>query len=81
MRNNRGRGYPGHSGRFARTTMPSWKWIEFLSAPQNLLLLTQGTPESPTTLLPTRTSLLEDPATFANNPIMEAVRRSRWSAA
>ena len=49
----------------------SWKWIEFLSAPQNLLLLTQGTPESPTTLLPTRTSLLENPATFANNPVME----------
>ena len=49
----------------------SWKWIEFLSAPQNLLLLTQGTPESPTTLLPTRTSLLENPATFANNPLMQ----------
>ena len=49
----------------------SWKWIEFLSAPQNLLLLTQGTPESPTTLLPTRTSLLENPDTFANNPVMQ----------
>jgi ABC-type glycerol-3-phosphate transport system substrate-binding protein len=49
----------------------SWKWIEFLSAPQNLLLLTQGTPENPTTLLPTRTSLLENPATFANNPVMQ----------
>jgi ABC-type glycerol-3-phosphate transport system substrate-binding protein len=49
----------------------SWKWIEFLSAPQNLALLTQGTPENPTTLLPTRTSLLEDPATFENNPIMQ----------
>lgn len=49
----------------------SWKWIEFLSAPQNLLLLTQGTPEAPTTLLPTRTSLLENPATFANNPLMQ----------
>jgi ABC-type glycerol-3-phosphate transport system substrate-binding protein len=49
----------------------SWKWIEFLSAPQNLLLLTQGTPDAPTTLLPTRTSLLENPATFANNPVME----------
>lgn len=49
----------------------SWKWIEFLSAPQNLLLWTQGTPENPSTLLPTRTSLLDNPATFANNPIME----------
>lgn len=49
----------------------SWKWIEFLSVPQNLRLLTQGTPENPTTLLPTRTSLLEDPALLANNPILE----------
>ena len=49
----------------------AWKWIEFLSAPQNLLLLTQGTPENPTTLLPTRASLLENPATFANNPVLE----------
>lgn len=49
----------------------SWKWIEFLSAPQNLALWTLGTPENPSTLLPTRKSLLEDPAIFANNPILE----------
>ncbi len=49
----------------------SWKWIEFLSAPQNLALWTLGTPENPSTLLPTRTSLLEDPNIFQNNPIME----------
>ena len=49
----------------------SWKWIEFLSAPQNLAVWTQGTEENPTTLLPTRTSLLENPAIFENNPIME----------
>jgi multiple sugar transport system substrate-binding protein len=49
----------------------SWKWIEFLSAPQNLALWTVGTPENPSTLLPTRTSLLEDPDIFKNNPIME----------
>jgi ABC-type glycerol-3-phosphate transport system substrate-binding protein len=49
----------------------SWKWIEFLSAPQNLLLLSTGTPENPTTLLPTRASLLEDPATFEANPLMQ----------
>jgi ABC-type glycerol-3-phosphate transport system substrate-binding protein len=49
----------------------SWKWVEFLSAPQNLALWTLGTPENPSTLLPTRTSLLEDPDIFQNNPIME----------
>jgi ABC-type glycerol-3-phosphate transport system substrate-binding protein len=49
----------------------SWKWIEFLSAPQNLLLLSTGTPENPTTLLPTRSSLLDNPATFETNPLMQ----------
>ncbi|MDQ4045238.1 MAG: ABC transporter substrate-binding protein, partial [Chloroflexota bacterium] len=50
----------------------SWKWIEYLSAPQNLALWTVGTPENPSTLLPTRASLLENPAIFENNPILEA---------
>jgi multiple sugar transport system substrate-binding protein len=49
----------------------AWKWIEFLSAPQNLALWTRGTEENPTTLLPTRTSLLEDPAFFEGNEIMQ----------
>lgn len=50
----------------------AWKWIEFLSAPQNLALWTVGTLENPSTLLPTRKSLLEDPAIFQNNPVLEA---------
>lgn len=49
----------------------AWKWIEFLSAPQNMALWTLGTPESPGSLLPPRTSLLEDPNVFALNPILE----------
>lgn len=49
----------------------AWKWAEFLSAPQNLLLWATGTPEAPSTLLPTRKSLLEDPALFERNPILE----------
>ena len=49
----------------------AWKWAEFLSAPQNLLLWTSGTPEAPATLLPTRKSLLEDPRLFEANPILE----------
>ena len=49
----------------------AWKWVEFLSAPRNMARWTQGTPEAPTTLLPTRTSLLEDPRIFESNPVME----------
>jgi multiple sugar transport system substrate-binding protein len=45
----------------------AWKWIEFLSAPQNMAAWNLGTPESPGSLLPPRTSLLEDPNAFKNN--------------
>ena len=48
----------------------AWKWIEFLSAPQNMALWTLGTPEEPGSLLPPRTSLLEDPHVFDINPIL-----------
>ena len=48
----------------------AWKWIEFLSAPQNMALWTLGTPEDPGSLLPPRTSLLEDPHVFDINPIL-----------
>ncbi len=49
----------------------AWKWIEFLSAPENMSRLNLGTAEEPFTLLPPRRSLLEDPATFAANPVVE----------
>jgi multiple sugar transport system substrate-binding protein len=49
----------------------SWKWIEFLSAPQNLARWTLGTPDAPATLLPPRTSLLNDPRIFEFNPVLE----------
>jgi multiple sugar transport system substrate-binding protein len=49
----------------------AWKWIEFVSAPENMQFLNLGTPDAPTTLLPPRRSLLEDPATFESNPVME----------
>ena len=48
----------------------AWKWAEFLSAPQNMILWTLGTPEEPASLLPTRKSLIEDPRTFENNPLL-----------
>ncbi|NIV38488.1 MAG: extracellular solute-binding protein [Anaerolineae bacterium] len=49
----------------------AWKWIEFVSEPENMALLNLGTPEAPTTLLPPRKSLLADPATFEANPVLE----------
>jgi multiple sugar transport system substrate-binding protein len=48
----------------------AWKWIEFLSAPQNMALWTLGTPENPGSTLPPRKSLLEDPRVFDINPIL-----------
>jgi len=49
----------------------AWKWIEFVSAPSNMRFLNLGSPEEPTTLLPPRQSLLDDPTTFTSNPVME----------
>ena len=49
----------------------AWKWMEFLSAPQNMALLNLGTKKNPTTLLPPRTSLLNNPDTFKSNPILK----------
>ena len=54
----------------------AWKWIEFVSAPENMQFLNLGTPEAPTTLLPPRRSLLEDPATFEANPVMQGFAAS-----
>lgn len=48
----------------------AWKWIEFVSAPANMALINLGTPDAPTTLLPPRKSLLDDPKTFEANPIL-----------
>jgi multiple sugar transport system substrate-binding protein len=50
----------------------AWKWVEYLSAPQNMALWNVGTKENPATLLPPRTSLLKDPKTFENNPLMKS---------
>ena len=49
----------------------AWKWIEFISAPQNMAMINLGTPDAPTTLLPPRKSLLDDPATLENNPVLK----------
>jgi multiple sugar transport system substrate-binding protein len=49
----------------------SWKFIEFLSAPQNMARWTVGTPDDLGTLLPPRKSLLENPNIFQFNPILQ----------
>ena len=49
----------------------AWKWIEFLSAPQNMARWNLGTAAEPGSLLPPRRSLLEDPRAFENNPTLE----------
>src|SRR3954447_18349228 len=48
----------------------AWKWIEFLSAPQNMALFNLGTKKAPSSLLPPRQSLLSDPKVFENNPVL-----------
>jgi len=49
----------------------AYKWIEFVSAPENMALLNVGTPEAPATLLPPRISLLNDPMTYEGRPFLK----------
>jgi multiple sugar transport system substrate-binding protein len=49
----------------------AYKWIEFVSAPENMKELNLGTEENPSTLLPPRVSLLEDPATYENREVLK----------
>jgi multiple sugar transport system substrate-binding protein len=49
----------------------AWKWIEFVSAPENMALINLGTEDAPGTTLPPRQSILDDPDTFANNSFVE----------
>ena len=49
----------------------AWKFVEFLSAPQNMALWNVGTAEFPGTLLPPRTSLLQNPKIFENTPVLK----------
>lgn len=58
----------------------AWKWVEFVSVPEHMALLNLGTPDAPATLLPPRTSLLTDPATFEANPILEGFAESMQCA-
>ncbi len=48
----------------------AFKWIEFLSSPQNMVGYNLGEPDQPGTLLPPRQSLLDDPALYQSRPYM-----------
>jgi multiple sugar transport system substrate-binding protein len=47
----------------------AWKWIEFLTAPENMKVWTVDDPYS--TIMPTRTSLLESPELAESKPILK----------
>ena len=52
----------------------AFKWIEWLSSPQNMIGYSLGNPSEPGTLLPPRTSLVEDPSLYENRPYLEAFK-------
>jgi multiple sugar transport system substrate-binding protein len=49
----------------------AYKWIEFLSQDENMIEYNLGTPDYPSTLLPPRQSLLENPDLIEGRPYME----------
>ena len=54
----------------------AYKWVEWLSAPQNMVGYNLGNPGEPGTLLPPRTSLLEDPTLYENRPYLQSSKDS-----
>lgn len=49
----------------------AFKWLEYVSQPEHMAVLTMGTEEYPSTLLPPRISILDDPATYESRPYMK----------
>jgi multiple sugar transport system substrate-binding protein len=47
----------------------AWKWIEFMSRPESMKIWTVDDPAS--TIMPTRTELLESPELAENKPVLE----------
>ena len=67
-----------HLVEFKATKNPdaAFKWIEWLSAPENMVAFNLGTPEEPGTLLPPRKSLLDNPSLYVNRPYLQASKDS-----
>lgn len=58
----------------AKNPDAAFKWIEWLSAPHNMVGYNLGNPDEPGTLLPPRTSLVEDPTLYENRPYLEGFK-------
>ena len=54
----------------------AFKWVEWLSAPENMIGYNLGNPGEPGTLLPPRTSLLEDPSLYEDRPYLQSSKES-----
>ena len=54
----------------------AYKWIEWLSAPQNMVAYNLGNPDEPGTLLPPRTSLLDEPSLYEGRPYMQGFKEN-----
>ena len=67
-----------HLVAFKATKNPeaAFKWIEWLSAPENMLGYNLGNPSEPGTLLPPKQSLLDDDSLYENRPYLQASKDS-----
>lgn len=67
-----------HVVAFKATKNPeaAFKWIEWLSAPENMLGYNIGDPAAPGTLLPPKQSLLDDESLYVNRPYLQASKDS-----
>jgi multiple sugar transport system substrate-binding protein len=54
----------------------AYKWVEWLSAPQNMVGYNLGNPDEPGTLLPPRTSLLDDPTLYEGRDYMQGFKEN-----
>lgn len=60
----------------ARNPEAAYKWIEWLSSPENMIGYNLGNPDEPGTLLPPKTSLLDDPSLYENRPYLQSSKES-----
>ena len=54
----------------------AYKWVEWLSSPQNMVAYNLGNPDEPGTLLPPKTSLLDDSALYEGRPYMAGFKEN-----
>jgi multiple sugar transport system substrate-binding protein len=54
----------------------AFKWVEWVSEPHNLVGYNLGEPDQPGTLLPPRTSLLNEPSLYEGRPYMQGFKEN-----